>query len=771
MNLESAKVQNFIAQYYNLTGTLTPVPSEVEPNFLLTSESTSQKYIVKISTTHQPANLIDAQLCMINHLSQLPFIPKIIRNLQNQTLTTFIEANTIYYLRILRFIEGEFWYQMHPKSMQLYHALGSSLAQIDLKLQDFSHLALHRTYFWDIAQTQLAKDKLHFITDPEIHRIVGYFLLQFNTMVQPQWHKLRQAYIHNDPNDANILVTANNHIAGIIDFGDCVYSALIVNLAVACTYSAIEDPNPLPLIVALVQGYHQVFPLQELELDLLYYLIAARLSISLCQSYYRLAIETNNSHHFISHQTASKFIKNWLKINPLLCAHQLRQACGYKGLIDPLNQEAELQNRHQHVPKNLSLSYNQKLKINRGALQYLYDQQGATYLDCVNNPAHVGHCHPKVVEAIQHQTAILNTNTRYLHDAITHYAHKLCATLPASLNCCFFVNSGSEANDLAIRLSRAYTKQKDMVVVDNAYHGTTVMDIEMSPYKFNGKGGFTKPDYINIAKIPDTYRGDFKQNDPDAGFKYAQEVHHIIKNLQAVGKNPAAFICESLLGVGGQIPLPKNYLKFVYEYVRSAGGVCIADEVQVGFGRVGKTFWGFELQDVIPDIVVMGKPIGNAHPLAAVVVSQAIAETFNNGMEYFNTFGGNPVSMIAGIAVLDVIKQEKLQENALEVGQWLLQELHQIMVEFEIIGNVRGEGLFIGIEFVKDRKTLEPAPQELEWIIENLKNNGILVSSDGPFHNVLKFKPPLVFSKCDAADFIIKFKESLKILEKNRNIH
>src|SRR5699024_8425209 len=255
-----------------------------------------------------------------------------------------------------------------------------------------------------------------------------------------------------------------------------------------------------------------------------------------------------------------------------------------------------------------SISYSENLKITRGAFQYLYDDQGVTYIDCVNNVSHVGHAHPTVVEAMQKQLAVLNTNTHYLNDALTDYAEALCAELPEELSVCYFTNSGSEANDLAVRIARNYTGQKDIIVLDHAYHGTSTLTMEMSPYKFDGPGGFDKPAYIHKAENPDSFRGRYRGE--DVGIRYAEDVQRIIQELQKENKKPAAFICESLLGVGGQIPLPDNYLKEVYQHVRKAGGLVIADEVQVGFGRVGETFWGVELQGVVPDMVVLGKPIG-----------------------------------------------------------------------------------------------------------------------------------------------------------------
>ena len=411
--------------------------------------------------------------------------------------------------------------------------------------------------------------------------------------------------------------------------------------------------------------------------------------------------------------------------------------------------EAILAARKTYLGANLTLSYEKPLAIVRGWRQYLYDQAGREYLDAVNNVAHLGHGHPAVVRAAQQQMAVLNTNTRYLHPHLVEYAERLCATLPAPLRVCYFVCSGSEANELALRMARAHTNGTDFIVVDGAYHGNTATLIDVSPYKFNGPGGSGAPPSVHVVPMPDRYRGPYKDN-RDAGHRYASHLGEAIVRMQQDRSRLAAFICESFLSCGGQIVLPLGYLAEAYRLVRAAGGVCIADEIQVGFGRVGSRFWGFETQGVVPDIVTLGKPIGNGHPLAAVVTTPAIAASFANGMEYFNTFGGNPVSCAVGLAVLGAIENEALQDNALTVGAYLKQGLTRLMPKHPLIGDVRGAGLFLGVELVQDRGTLEPATVEAGYVVERMKDRGVLIGTDGPFRNVLKIKPPMVFTTADA---------------------
>ncbi len=411
--------------------------------------------------------------------------------------------------------------------------------------------------------------------------------------------------------------------------------------------------------------------------------------------------------------------------------------------------------RKQHLGKNMSISYRDPIKMVRGNGIYLLDDSGRRYLDTVNNVAHVGHEHPRVVLAGQRQMAVLNTNTRYLHENMVKFVAELLSTMPPALNVAFIVNSGSEANELAMRLAKTYTNEKDMIVSEVGYHGNTNGCVEISSYKFDGPGGKGAAPHVHVVPIPDVYRGIYRADDPQAGSKYASHVKQAVKKIQSEGRNPAALVFESVISCGGQVELPKSFLKDAYQYVREAGGLCIADEVQTGCGRAGDHFWAFEQHGVVPDVVTIGKPIGNGHPLAVVVTTQAVADRFKNGMEYFNTFGGNPVSCAVGLEVLRVIKDEGLQQNAKVVGAYLKKNLTAMMNQFEIIGDVRGPGLFMGIELVKSRETKEPATEQTAHFANRMRDKGILMSTDGPFNNVLKIKPPIVFSKAHA-DFLLE---------------
>jgi 4-aminobutyrate aminotransferase-like enzyme len=376
----------------------------------------------------------------------------------------------------------------------------------------------------------------------------------------------------------------------------------------------------------------------------------------------------------------------------------------------------------------------------------------------------VGHCHPRVVDAAVKQMRVLNTNTRYLNDLLMEYAERLLATLPDALDVCYVLNSASEANELALRLSRAYTGSRDMIVLEAAYHGNTTSLIDISPYKHAGPGGGGPPDWVHVAPLPDVYRGAYRASDPEAGARYASHVGDAARQVRESGRGLAGFIAETCPSVGGQLVLPNGYLARVYAHVRAAGGVCIADEVQTGLGRMGTSFWAFEDQGVVPDIVVMGKPLGNGHPLAAVATTRAIADAFDNGMEFFSTFGGNTVSCAVGIAVLDVVRDEKLQEHARTVGESMGARLHALRDTHAIVGDVRGSGLFWGVELVRDPATLEPAGAEASFVANRMRERGILLGTDGPYHNVIKIRPPMPFTAADGDSLLNELETALRLI-------
>jgi len=406
-----------------------------------------------------------------------------------------------------------------------------------------------------------------------------------------------------------------------------------------------------------------------------------------------------------------------------------------------------LRRRESAMGPAYRLFYEKPVHLVRGEGVWLHDSEGRKYLDCYNNVASVGHCHPHVVDALTRQASTLNTHTRYLHDHVVNYAERLAATLPGDLSVCMFVCTGTEANDLAFRMARTVTGNQGAIVMENAYHGNSIVVTELSTEEYPAA---ERPDYLVAIEPPNPYRGSYRHGEPALGAKYAAFAGDAIEDLAERGHQPAMFLCDSIFDSNGALTAPKGYFHQVYDQVRATGGLCVADEVQSGLCRLGDHMWGFEDSGVIPDIVTMGKPIGDGHPLAAVVTTPAIAEEFSRKFHYFNTFGGNPVSAAAGLAVLDVIEREKILQNVHDVGAFLGSKLKALAEKYELVGDVRGKGLFYGVEIVRDRATLEPGEAEAQGVREFLRENGVLAGTTGPLNNVVKIRPPMVFSKSNA---------------------
>ena len=412
-----------------------------------------------------------------------------------------------------------------------------------------------------------------------------------------------------------------------------------------------------------------------------------------------------------------------------------------------------LQLRKEFLNPGIFLYYKKPLMLVEGKMQYVWDERGRRYLDALGGivTVSVGHCHSDVVDIARRQNETLqHSTTIYLHPNIAEYAKKLAAKMPGDLKVCYFVNSGSEANDLALLMARAYTGNYDVIALRNAYHGGSTLAMGLTgnrAWKFNIPHSFG----VHHAITPDPYRGLWGRDDVDAGKKYAADVKNLID--YGTSGHVAAFIAESIQGVGGCIVFPDSYLKHAYEHVRAVGGLCIADEVQTGFGRTGTHYWGFETQGVIPDIVTMAKGIGNGCPLGAVVTTPKIARTIADRL-HFNTFGGNPVVCAQGSTILDIIERENMQANSLNIGNKILAGLNELKEKYKLIGDVRGKGLLLGIELVKNRQSKEPAREESAQVMENCKEMGLLVGKGGLWGQTIRFSPPMCLKEHDA-DFLI----------------
>jgi 4-aminobutyrate aminotransferase-like enzyme/Ser/Thr protein kinase RdoA (MazF antagonist) len=988
---------------YGLDVTAKSLPGEYDDNFHLISADGAQ-FVLKVMHPARERWFIDLQCQALHHLAkrgEAAVLPRVVPT-QGGELQTQIKAvdGTNRLVWLLTFVPGTVLAEVRPHSEELLRSLGRLLGAIDSGLQDFSHPEAQRELKWDLSAAGWIKGHLNEIADSSRRLLVEKFLALYDSEILPELGRFRRSVIYGDANDYNVLVSdpwpLPRRAVSVIDFGDMHYGITLSEVAIAAAYAALGKKDALGAAASVVAGYHEVFPLQEVEIAALYNLIGMRLAVSVTNSAYRKTIKAKDAYVTVSETPAWEALERLAKINGRFAHYTFRQACGLSavpqnekilrwletngrgaaslfdadlrttpsivldlsvgseflgadpresetpalsGKISDVMEEAKvsigvgrfdearllyssplfgtdanpleerrtihlgmdlfavpgtsirapldgvihtlannaaprdygplvilqhdagdagaffslyghldkeslarlkvghrvirgekfarigtsaenggwpphlhfqiildlldldanfpgvayasqravwtslspdpnllisiprnrfpeqdpgiqetLAARRESLGKNLSISYEKPLKLVRGWMQHLYDETGRAFLDFYNNVPLVGHSHPRVVQAVQKQIALLNTNTRYVYDLVNWYAQRLTQHLPEPLRVCFFVNSGSEANELAIRLARTHTRREHIIVLEHAYHGNTSTLIDISPYKFDGPGGNGRKPWVHVACLPDDYRGKYRRDDAQAGTKYAAHVGEILDCMRKQGNAPAAYIAETLPSVGGQIVFPPKYLEEVYSQVRDAGGVCIADEVQVGFGRLGTHFCGFETQNVIPDIVVLGKPIGNGFPLGAVITTSEIARSFDNGMEFFSTFGGNPVACAAGLAVLKVVENENLADRSVRVGKYLKDSLLSLQERYPLIGDVRGSGLFLGVDLVLDPVTRSAATAQAAYVVNRLRERGILTGTDGPFDNVLKLRPPLIISERDVDIFTDAFR-------------
>jgi 4-aminobutyrate aminotransferase-like enzyme/Ser/Thr protein kinase RdoA (MazF antagonist) len=755
-SLAPDRVRDLVREHFDLSGSLEPLPGERDQNFLLRGED-GRAFTVKIANAADPNDVLDLQNQAMSRLAELwssGQAPCPVRSSGGAMLCTVPSGgDEPIRIRVLTFLEGTPLSTLEPLDRGTREKLGLALGELDLCLSGLDHPAMDRELPWDLARARWISAEIRRIADRTRRRIVERFLVQYLARVVPRLPILPRGIIHNDANDENLLwmpAPGGGSAFGLVDFGDMLRSHTVNELAIACAYLMFGADDPLAATAPVVAGYHRAQPLSSVELEVLFPLLMARLAVSVTMSAIAAEEDPGNAHRQMSDPSAWETLGRLDQVDWGEAENAFRAACDLPPRRRETTSSDLLARRRKHIGSSLSLAYTTPLTIVRGSGQYLFDAGGRAYLDCVNNVPHVGHSHPKVAEAIARQAAILNTNTRYLHPLLIEYAERLTATMPDPLSVCYFVNSGTEANELAVRLARTHTSRRDVIVVEGGYHGNTTTLVGLSPYKCDGPGGAGLAPWAHKVTKPDPYRGPHRGRGPEIGEAYAAEVEEVCARLAEQDCPPALFLCESILGCGGQVVLPKGYLEAAFRHVRAAGGVCAVDEVQVGMGRAGSHFWAFESQGVVPDIVTLGKPIGNGHPLGTVITTPAIAASFDNGMEFFSTFGGNPVSMAAGLAVLDVIEAEGLQERARQVGGYLAQGFRTLGEKHPEIGDVRGLGLFLGVELVRDRDSLEPATEETERLLEQVKEDGILLSAEGPYRNVLKIKPPLPFGENDA---------------------
>lgn len=750
-----------LKKLYGMEGRIHALPGELDLNFDV--ETAAGRFVLKLMRSDCDPAFVELQIKAMECASGSgleQFIPKVIRNKTGGAWQSVTDAEAKARIAwLISFLPGQVMAQVDPWTPRLAASIGETMARICRALDKFEHPLLDRKLNWDLRQGAWIADHLDAFSDDNRRRLIEKIAANFSNELSPILDALPRAPIHGDANDMNIFVHERGphqgEVSGVIDFGDMARTPRVCEPAIAMAYAMMGEGDALARGAALAGGFHRILPLSDHETKLLLPLIRLRLAISVTNAAVQRAVHPENEYLSISEAPAWRLLEKLNALNDATTAEQFAAACAnpQKPKTAHASAQSLAARRKKISPENLALSYEAPLDFVRGEKHFLFDRDGAQYLDAYNNVPHVGHANPVVVDAVRRQMSLINTNTRYLQDIHIEYAERMIGLLPDPLSKIMFLNSASEANEFALRISRAVTGARDMLVMDHGYHGNTTGAMDISPYKFHHpKGAGAAPDWVQVTSQPNIYGGRYR--DDDASARYVEDVKTILANMKERGRPPAGFISECLPSVGGQIVLPDGYLSSVYAIVRDAGGVCIADDVQTALGRLGDFFWGFEQQGVIPDIAVFGKPIGNGFPLAAVAMTDEIADAFSAGPEFFSTFGGSSASCAAGNAVLDVLAADKLQQNAKNTGDGIHRALQEMANDHAIIGDVRGSGLFLGVDLVCDRKTRMPATAQANYIKNRLREEKILIGVEGPADNVLKIRPPMTFDEA-AADQIL----------------
>jgi len=606
---------------------------------------------------------------------------------------------------------------------------GRTSALLGRALRGFFHPAAGRVIQWDLRHAPSLRPLLEHCADDGERALVDDVLRRWEREVAPGFASLRAQVIHGDLSLDNTLFD-DGGVSGVIDFGDMTHTALLCDLGVALVSAMAGRDDPLRAGGIVLGGYDAVTPLERRELELLPLFVEMRLATSLAISAWRAAMYPENTEYItLDSPRFRRLLEDLLRLGPEATTAALLAREPTDTLVS--------RRRRAFGPAMQSLTYDRPIHMVSASGVWMTDADGRRYLDAYNNVPVCGHSHPRVVDAIARQARLLNTNMRYLHGAAVELAERLLQTTPPELDTCVFVNSGSEANELAWRILTTTTGQTGGVVTEHAYHGVTTATAALSPEEWSEQA---PPAHIARIPAPDTYRGEPSPSSLDGAFV----------ELRARGYEPGAVVIDSGYTSDGIFAPPPAYLQGLWQRAHAAGAGFVADEVQAGHGRTGEHLWSFAASGIVPDAITLGKPMGNGHPVAAVLLRGEVAAAMAERTTYFSTFGGNPVACAAALAVLDVIEEEQLVENARSVGAYLRDELGSLATSHEAIGDIRGRGLLLGVELVSDRDLKAPAGSLAGRIANDLRERGVLVGRCGKHDNTLKIRPPLVFTRAHA---------------------
>jgi len=770
--LDLDDVRAVVTEHYGIDGEYRSLHGERDQNFSI-SVAGEDRFVFKISNSIETQEAIDFQLSALDHIasqnSELP-VPRPVPNKRRSKFfgATFDNGEQ-HFVRMLQFIKGIPMSELEsPSTAATRRNRGTLLADVDLALRGFFHPAAEQDHPWNLATGSRLLPFTHHIGDVAGRHLVEAVLSNARKYVEPALLKLRRQVIHQDGHSGNILVDREDptRIAGLIDFGDMLYGTLAAEVAIA-SINALPSPQAsLDAICDVTAGFDATLALTEDEIDLVFDLMCIR--HAMIATVVSTRIVCGRSEPKLS-AAVTHHIERLADLNNLGRAHTiaaLRKACRFPARCPNSPAEAEsdaaeaalVATRHEVLGRYTKHFYDKPLHFERASGVYLFGMDGRRYLDFYNNVVQVGHCNPHVVKAISRQAAALNTNTRYLYNSVIEYGARLTGKLAPHLNRCIFVNSGSEANDVAWQMARFATGNSGGMLMEDAYHGITDPIRLFSP----GHPDVQLPGFLRGLAVPDSYR----DQRPNIATRYAADADRAIGELNSAGHPLAAFIVDSAFCSSGVPDVPAGYLCGIEERVRKAGGLMICDEVQSGFGRMGQ-WWGHEHHGVRADIVTMGKPAGNGHPLGVVVASSELLDSFVKHTGFFSTFGGNPVACAAGNSVLDVIERDNLIENARKVGDYLREQLRELATTQRLIGDVRGHGMLVGLELVTDRESRTPATEETKRILELMRERQVLVGKEGRFNNVLKLRPPLILQRSHVDQFVAALDASLSAIDRS----
>lgn len=744
--IEPAEAARLLRTHYGIDAKLHELRSERDVNFR--ADTDDGQYVLRFANADDDEDVIGFQVDALQHVRardpSLP-VPAVLPDRQGRLLhRVTTESGASHILRLVSYLPGN-PVEDTPVTLRTWRKTGGLMGRLNIALGSFYHPAAKANdHPWDTANCLRFQPLTKHIADASARRTVNTVFNRFREHVKPRLDASRHQVIHQDGHPGNVLVDPEDpeHVTGLIDFGDMVYGPVIADLAVVPDKTETSSDSWLDVICNAVIGFDAVFPLQENEVDLLFDVICARHALGATIVAARNAIHQDQPRHIESNTFFTEALDQLLTIGVESGTREIRRACRFPATLVSVNENDLLEKRRQYLGKNATHFYDTPMHFERASGSFLYSTDGQRYLDCYNNVPQVGHCNPHVVKAISRQAAALNTNTRYLYSSILEYAERLTNKLAPHLDACIFVNSGSEANDIAWQMAKVMTGRSGGLLMEDAYHGITGPIRDFSP----GHPDTKLPDHLQGLIVPDPYRGPYREDTPDIAAAYAADTERAISDLAKNGYEPAAFMIDSALCSSGVPDTPDGYLREVEKRVRAAGGLMICDEVQSGFGRMGQ-WWGHELHGLKADLVTMGKPVGNGHPLGVIVTSTDILERFTEKTGLFSTFGGNTVACAAGNAVLDVIERENLIEHGREVGEYLRSQLRKLAETQPLIGDVRGFGMLAGLEFVNDRDARTPATEETARLLELMRQRHVLVGNEGRDENILKLRPSLVFEQ------------------------